>query len=1222
MSDSSSGPEPLELLAEEFLERRRRGERPTVTEYAARHPELADAIHAVFKAMAIVADLGPDEDPVALTSNSTETEQMGDFRIIREIGRGGMGVVYEALQLSLGRRVALKLQKGRIDVKQRSRFDREARAAARLHHTNIVPVFGFGLHEGTPYYAMQYIEGRGLDTVVQELVNLTTARGEHDRAGNRPQPPLTADPEAAEVARSLCSGNFRTMTRAGPSVADGTSVVEGAGCVDGDATTDLLSAAQQEPRVNQVRADRKLHEPSDSTLTRSRPGKSSRGRAVFWREVARVGAQVADALAYAHAQGVIHRDIKPSNLLLDAHGMTWVADFGLAKADDSPSLTETGDVLGTLRYMPPEAFEGKADARGDVYSLGLTLYELLALRPAFDEADRGQLIRAVTMGMPPRLRVLKPDVPRDLETIVHKAIEHEQLHRYATAGALAEDLRRFIDDRPILARRVSETEKLWRWCRRNPLPGALATAFVLALLVGGMGSAYYAVREARANVDLRDSVDRERQQLVLAMDAIRTFHTGVGEDFLLKEPRFKSLRDRQLKSAADFYGRLAGLLSGHSDLPSRRALGQANFELAGKVGRKEDALSAHRRVLAYRQQLTSEARGNADTIADLGRSMTAVGELHEAIGQIAEAESTYRAADARMVAASATPAVRSALGDCRGRLGRLLGATGRDSEALEVLGRARADQESAGNSSMMTDAARAELARTIHAFGAILAKTKPDAGGLEALRTALAIRKELADNQPTDAQRQLELATSHDEMANASFRGGNTPGALHELQASLPIRSALAAAYPGNTEIQSQLAACHHELGNALSDTGAVKQALSELRAAMAIWEGLAAADPADIRFQQELGTAQLYVGMALSRAGDLSEGLRQTQGAQTILARLAAANPGVTAIRNTLAFTHFEVGDALTRMGDTDGAVQALSSALLIIEKLAAGSPADTKFQNNVAACHLYIGYALLEAGDAASSLRELRSARAIDEKLAASHPHVRRVKSSLAGIQSDIGVALSRVGDQSAALLELRAALKTQQELAEGSPDDSHYDEDLATTRTHIATALLHVGDVTEALRELHTAQSITVKLASAHPHTIKFQVELARILARTGECQRRAGLAQNALKSLRQAMAIRDQITPRGAMDLYEVARYQSLLAGVARDPGSGMTGAGAQVESDRAMGTLNRAVKAGYRSVIRLQTEADLDPIRDRPDFQVLVSDVAFPTKPFVGGTVAR
>ena len=184
--------------------------------------------------------------------------------------------------------------------------------------------------------------------------------------------------------------------------------------------------------------------------------------------MASIGVQVADALEYAHKQGILHRDIKPSNLLLDTQGTVWVTDFGLAKADDQQNLTHTGDILGTLRYMPPEAFEGKADARGDVYSLGLTLYELLAFRPAFDEKERNRLIKQVTQrGAGPARQARTGTCPatwRRSCTRRSTGTPHSAMRRRAT---LAADLQRFLDDEPIQARRVSPAERAWRWCKRN-----------------------------------------------------------------------------------------------------------------------------------------------------------------------------------------------------------------------------------------------------------------------------------------------------------------------------------------------------------------------------------------------------------------------------------------------------------------------------------------------------------------------------------------------------------------------------------------------------------------------------------------------------------------------------------------------------------------------------------------------------------------------------------
>src|SRR5262249_6614475 len=223
-----------------------------------------------------------------------------------------------------------------------------------------------------------------------------------------------------------------------------------------------------------------IHLPGqDEHSTLSESGKQ------YWQSVARIGVQVADALAYANTHGTFHRDIKPSNLLLDTQGTVWVADFGLAKAADSEDLTHAGDIVGTIRYMAPERFRGHSDARADIYSLGLTLYELLTFRPAFEESDKNNLISMVAHETPAPPRKLNPGVPRDLETIVLKAIARDPSLRYPSAAEMAADLRRFIEDRPIRARRVSLWEKGWRWCRRNPALAGL-TAAVLLLLVAGV----------------------------------------------------------------------------------------------------------------------------------------------------------------------------------------------------------------------------------------------------------------------------------------------------------------------------------------------------------------------------------------------------------------------------------------------------------------------------------------------------------------------------------------------------------------------------------------------------------------------------------------------------------------------------------------------------------------------------------------------------------------
>jgi WD40 repeat protein/serine/threonine protein kinase len=376
---------------------------------------------------------GPPRPPKTVAPAGPR-DRLGEYRLLREIGRGGMGVVYEAVQESLGRHVALKMLPvhAQHDPRYLQRFQREARAAGRLLHANIVPVYGVGEHAGVHYYVMQYIAGQGLDYFLAELRwthgKTSPARDERESSTEVALPP------AGQCAR-------------------------GEECTSATATWTLdLSAQQSCPRF---------------------PGALALDREHF-RRMARIGLQAAEALAYAHGQGVVHRDIKPSNLLLDESGNVWVTDFGLAKAaGGGDDLTSSGEMIGTLRYMAPERFEGQSDARSDVYSLGLTLYELLTLEPVFTEGDRSKLIHQILHQERPRPRNINPSVPRDLDTIVAKASAREPERRYQAAAELADDLRRWTEDRPIRARPVSRVEHAWRWCRRNP-----GVAALLAVLAG------------------------------------------------------------------------------------------------------------------------------------------------------------------------------------------------------------------------------------------------------------------------------------------------------------------------------------------------------------------------------------------------------------------------------------------------------------------------------------------------------------------------------------------------------------------------------------------------------------------------------------------------------------------------------------------------------------------------------------------------------------------
>jgi serine/threonine protein kinase/Tfp pilus assembly protein PilF len=429
------------------------GAQPDRAEWLARHTDIADALSRCLEGLEFVHGIAPQlSEPGAEGARDDQPEQqvptgaaLGDFRILREVGRGGMGVVYEAEQISLGRRVALKVLPfaATLDPVQLQRFKNEAHAAAQLHHQHIVPVYTVGQERGVHYYAMQFVEGQTLGALI---AGLRRQVGKAEATQGQPTAPYT---------------------RWG----------EGEGLRDQDAR------ATPTPPVAGLSTDSFPLSPE------------------FYRAAARLGIQAADALDYAHKLGIIHRDVKPGNLLVDGSGNLWVTDFGLAQVQTDSKLTMTGDLLGTLRYMSPEQALGKVsvlDQRTDIYSLGATLYELLTLEPAVCGRDREEVLRHIAFAEPRPLRRLNKSVPPELETIVLKAMAKEAAERYQSAQELADDLRRFLEDRPIRARRPSLPQRARKWARRHR-PMVWSTVACLVMLVAvSAGSLGWIARDRAA----------------------------------------------------------------------------------------------------------------------------------------------------------------------------------------------------------------------------------------------------------------------------------------------------------------------------------------------------------------------------------------------------------------------------------------------------------------------------------------------------------------------------------------------------------------------------------------------------------------------------------------------------------------------------------------------------------------------------------------------------
>jgi serine/threonine protein kinase/Tfp pilus assembly protein PilF len=585
-------------VAEQIHACLRDGRRPDVEALVADHPEMAEEIRQLVSAQVMLYELGhapgdPGTGSGSAAARADVPGRLGDFRILGEIGRGGMGVVYEAQQISLNRRVALKVLPfaAVLDPKHLQRFKNEAQAAASLRHPNIVQVFSVGCERAVHFYAMDYIEGQTLAEVISQVSGVRGQEsGDREARSDRIHAVPTSPDESGHYERSEQS------------------------------TDSPLHPVTPSPS----------HPLTDTSPLAALSTEGSTRSPEFFRSVARLGIQAAEALEHAHGMGVVHRDIKPSNLMVDitlpspsgrgagGEGAVtqaphlWITDFGLAMTQTDANLTMTGDLLGTLRYMSPEQVQAKhgvLDHRTDVYSLGLTLYELLTLQPAFPGDDRPRLIRQVIENDPRPPRQINQAIPRDLETIVQKATAKEPEGRYATAGQLAEDLRRFLEDKPVRAQRPTLLHKTAKWSRRHRLGVTTTVAVSFAVLLLALGLVWHGgQREARQ----RQRAEKNLSLALEAMDKVffQLFDKGVrpfSSQPVAVERKLTPEGEELLQDAIKFYEQFAEANEGEQSLQHEVAKAYSRVgKIRGQLRDFDGAKESFSHALRIAKQLVSE----------------------------------------------------------------------------------------------------------------------------------------------------------------------------------------------------------------------------------------------------------------------------------------------------------------------------------------------------------------------------------------------------------------------------------------------------------------------------------------------------------------------------------------------------------------------------------------------------------------------------------------
>ncbi|MFO0943389.1 MAG: serine/threonine-protein kinase [Pirellulales bacterium] len=610
METNPSEEDILENVIAEFTSALRAGQNPSIQQYQQRYPHLAEDIADMLSSISMIEQLKSASDTATgtrrLLDDVSQLKQIGPYKIIREVGRGGMGIVFAAIHEGLGRQVAIKvLPTPLVDGDQHvERFHREAQAAAKLHHTNIVSVFGAGEGTGFHYYVMDYVDGEPLNRVIERLRSLTAGgRRLSDISSLTLYSTQPLSTPTAPLGNAITSPNAIAQTMSGN------------------------PSTSQTDSQNPVVSDISISLESSSTSTATRIG-NEKNR---FRWAARLALQMADALSHAHTAGILHRDVKPSNMILDRAGRIWITDFGLAKdTTHEKALTKTGDVIGTPQYLPPESLEAKYDVRSEVYGIGLVLYELLCFQPAYSGSSPAELIRAIASKSPQPIRKLVSTIPRDLATIVDKAISKDPSSRYQTAGLLLRDLSAFLEERAITARRPSIFESALRWARRNPLAATLsATSALLLLLVAISASVgYILTTSALAELKIqKNATDTALDQSEKNYQAMKLQYERADSNVELSieafDEMFKHIISRGSKTIVDL--EVEGLREISGLEPSITT---------------EDATFLDRMVKFYEQFAALNAE-NEQLQSEAAKAYRRVGNIYQLVGQVSSAIEAY-----------------------------------------------------------------------------------------------------------------------------------------------------------------------------------------------------------------------------------------------------------------------------------------------------------------------------------------------------------------------------------------------------------------------------------------------------------------------------------------------------------------------------------------------------------------------------------------------------
>lgn len=803
----------LRLLQEEYSARKQCGQPASIEEYRRRFPELAIGGRQFESGLPMVSRCSDDgrlADTMAFSPSGggaamgTAPGRFGNYELLEEIGRGGMGIVYRARQLTADRIVALKvIRRDRLESLPRDtktsaldRFRQEAQAAARLEHENIVTVYEVGDVDGQPFFSMQYVEGRSLAEIVRE----------------------------------------------GP---------------------------------------------------------------IENRRAARYMEPVARAVHEAHSQGILHRDLKPQNIPVDSKtDRALVADFGLAKlAEGNEELTREGEVMGTPSYMSPEQAKDSAHvtAQTDVYALGATLYHVLTGRAPFHAATAVETLRQVIDEEPAPPRQVNASIDRDLETICLKCLQKEPSRRYDSAEVLADDLRRYLEGIPILARPVGTVERTWRWCRRNP---ALATSVTLAatfLVVALVVTAVAYVQTRAALTATKAAQEQERK-------TVDKFFTDVSQETLLHQPGLQPLRQKLLRNALDQYQQL---LSQRGDEPGiRDELALAHFRAGGiaeEIDSPRQALAAYGRARQMQQQILSERPDDRLRLQQLGNTLNAIGRVWHKLGKLDYAREAYREATTvrkRLVQAAPEECeFRRALANAYMNIGNLEKDSNDFVEARRQYQRAQTVRRELLDQRGEDPKVRCDLGMGYYNLAILAITDNQSRDAQQNLEDAIATFEKLLGDDPGNLANQARLAICYRTLADLKC-SEDTAAAKELYQKALARQTTLARKNPAVPDYQADLARLHMVLGQLEAEQEGPLAATESFRQAARLLEVLVE-DYADVPgYRFDCAVALEALGRLQGAAGEYQDARDHLEAAEQHLGKLLEKSPDNPDFRSQLRST------------------------------------------------------------------------------------------------------------------------------------------------------------------------------------------------------------------------------------------------------------------------------------------------------------------------------